>query len=138
VKTPTKTELVEENKRLSRALDLHRNFLHDLLLGQVATQTRGNLQWLISRPGAPSGGTALTFHRRSKTWALETIDYTTATSKNLAFQGSYDSPAEWAVNYEMANEAQRLQETACADPSLPRIALPPELGKFHPVSIQSR
>lgn len=141
MKSPTKHELQEENKRLSQALSSLEIFMSDLLAGRVASRVRGDCQWFISRPGCPSGGLALTRSIKNSTWSLTSIDQAATLAHNPVFQNSFEDGAQgWTENYDIANMAQAIQNDAM-DASFKnniienRIGLTVDLRGFKPVKV---
>lgn len=136
----TRDELETENKRLSEAFSLLQCFVSDLLSGRAAKQTRGSIQWIISRPGSPSGGCALIRDTKTEAWSIHTIFDAAQLAHNPTFRASYENDQAWTNNYEIGTEASRVQETAALAQHVnntreTRIGLSVDLLNFRPIKL---
>jgi|WetSurMetagenome_2_1015567.scaffolds.fasta_scaffold159845_2 hypothetical protein len=138
----TRDELEAENTRLRESLTLLELFVSDLFAGRAATQTRGRIQWAISRPGSPSGGVVIIRDTITNNWSAHTICDAVKLSRDLCLQNSYEGGG-WAHCNSLGIEASRIQEAACSrsvtfNTTENRIGLAVDLLGFRPIKLTTK
>lgn len=134
MRQPTKSEVSTENAKLRRENDVLRLLLIDLFRGEAASQTQGDVTWLISRPGSASGGCAVIY----TSWdsgdnldvgAIDDLARQAQRARSYAYAVAPEEQERLAASGGLGGQAERIGRIGLAENSAPK--LPSVLGAFH-------
>lgn len=137
MRVPTKSELVSENTKLRRELDIAFALLVDIARGRALHQHEEGANWLISRPGSASGGACFTYSRAEGSFTLGTIDEMARNAREWAGRANLTAKEDrplLAANLVLAGAAEAVVHETYADNRLGPTDLPVDKHGFRVVA----
>ncbi len=139
MRQPTKKDLEERNAALSRQNDVFLCLLIDIMRGEAAIQTQGDVTWLISRPGAGSSGCAAIYTQWQGGDSLDvgTIDDLARhaqRARSYAYTAAPEEQDRLMANGALGGHAERISRIGMGEACAPK--LPSVLGSFRRVKLE--